>query len=101
MLSAVGRQVTPARPPAPDTCRSTVSTTWVGVVLDTHSSGRSTRRWARAATAIAFTSSGRTKSRPRRAASARASFSRARLPRGEAPSVTRGSVRVAWASATM
>src|SRR5262245_28469569 len=68
---------------------SKVSTTWTGVVLETHNSGRRTSRWARAATATAFTSSGRTKSRPRMAAWARASFNTARLPRGEAPSPMR------------
>ncbi len=68
-----------SRRPAPATIRAT------------HSSGLRIRRCASAGTAIAFTSSGSTKSRPRSAASARASLSRARLPRGEAPSATRGS----------
>src|SRR5262249_34074951 len=54
-----------------------------------HSSGRNTRRCANAGTAIALTSSGVTKSRRRSAASALAKRSRARLPRGEAPSATR------------
>src|SRR5436190_3947178 len=67
----------------------------------TQSSGRSVSRWARAGTAIDFTSSGTTKSRPASAAFPRASFSSPRLPRGLAPTARRGEARVAVTRSTM
>ena len=61
----------------------------------------STRRWRATASNTAVTSCGATKSRPARYAAARVMLVSARVARGLNPTARRGSLRLAWASATM
>src|SRR5262245_17045069 len=83
------------------TCASKPWTTCAVETREAHNSGLRISRWAKAGTAMAFTSSGSTKSRRRSAASARASLSKASVPRGDAPRATRRSARVACTRFTM
>ena len=89
------------RPAGVGTVSSRSRTTSSARTRCTQSSGFSDRRWARAGTATAFTSSGVTKSRPASAACARASLRIASVPRGLAPTWTLGLSRVALTTSTM